>query len=137
MEVENKDKFEGTSARVFRGKVIKGLGEGQYYISRKGYCSQFLQQLGFEPFPGTLNIMLDGPFFASKLQEIRIEGFRDEGRIFGGCRCYKIKVNGIEAAIVRPEKSSYPANVVEIVSPVRLRDALRLSDGDFVEVTLG
>lgn len=136
MEFENKDIFEGTDARFFRGKVVRGLGEGQYYISRKGYRSQFLQQLGFEPFPGTLNIMLDEPFVASKLLEIRIEGFSDEGRIFGGCRCYKIKVNGIEAAIVRPEKSSYPANMVEVISPVCLREALSLSDGDFVEVTL-
>lgn len=136
MEVENKDEFKGTRARFFRGKVVRGLGEGEYYISRKGYRSQFLQQLGYEPFPGTLNIMLDEPFAASKFQEIRIEGFRDEGRVFGGCRCYKIKVNGIEAAIVRPEKSSYPANMVEIISPVCLRDALHLSDGDFVLVTL-
>jgi riboflavin kinase len=121
---------------VVRGKVAAGLGEGQYYISREGYRAQFLQKLGFAPFPGTLNIKLDEPFVPVARREIKIEGFQDEGRTFGDCRCYKIRVKGIEAAIVRPERSSYPANLVEVIAPVRLREALGLVNGDEVEVTV-
>jgi riboflavin kinase len=123
-------------AHAVRGVVVGGLGEGQYYISREGYCTQFRRLLGFEPFAGTLNIRLDEPFVPSNLQAIKIEGFRDEGRTFGECKCYRILVNGIEAAIVRPDRSNYPAHLVEVVAPVRLRDALHLADGDPVEVTL-
>ena len=47
---------------MMRGRVVGGLGQGQYYISRKGYRHQFIQKLGFVPFPGTLNIKLDEPF---------------------------------------------------------------------------
>jgi hypothetical protein len=36
---------------------------------------------------------------------IKIEGFSEEGRTFGECKCYPIKLNGIEAAVVRPERS--------------------------------
>ncbi len=121
---------------VVRGTVTTGLGEGQYYISREGYRAQFLQRLGFVPFPGTLNIKLDEPFVPVAGQAIRIEGFRDEERTFGDCSCYKIRVEGIEAAIVRPERSSYPANLVEVIAPVNLREALGLANGDEVEVTL-
>ena len=129
--------FEHGSSRMIRGVVVGGLGEGQYYISREGYSEQFRRLLGFEPFPGTLNIRLDEPFLPSGLQAIRIEGFRDEGRTFGECKCYRIAVNGVEAAVVRPERSNYPANLIEVLAPVRLRDALHLADGDPVEVILG
>jgi len=39
------------------------------------------------------------------------------------------KINGIEAAVVRPEKSRYPAELIEIIASVKLR-ALGLEDGD-------
>ncbi len=133
---EYKKLFEGKKAEtIMRGKVVGGLGEGQYYISREGYSHQFSQKLGFVPFPGTLNIKLDEPF-APGLRAIQIEGFRDNDRTFGECRCYQIRLNGTEAAIVRPDRSAYPADLVEVIAPLQLREALKLADGDAVEVTL-
>jgi riboflavin kinase len=117
-----------------RGKIASGLGQGQYFISREGYSRQFLQHLGFVPFPGTLNVRLEEPFPAEQ-PSIKIEGFREEGRSFGECKCYRIKLNGIEAAVVRPERSRYPAELIEIIAPVKLR-ALGLEDGDPVEIIL-
>jgi riboflavin kinase, archaea type len=133
---EYKKIFEQVRAHVVRGVVVGGLGEGQYYISREGYRTQFSRLLGFEPFAGTFNIRLEEPFAPSKQQAVKIEGFRDEGRTFGECKCYRILVNGIEAAIVRPDRSNYPAHLVEVIAPVRLRDVLQVADGDPVEVTL-
>ena len=118
-----------------QGRVVGGLGKGQYFISREGYRSQFFQKLGFVPFPGTLNIKLDEAFNPGP-DQIRIEGFREEERTFGKCKCYKIKLNGLEAAIIRPERSSYPLDLAEVISPHRLREALKLEDGDAVEVTM-
>jgi len=118
-----------------RGKISAGLGQGQYFIAREGYSRQFLHHLGFVPFPGTLNVLLEGPFPAEK-QAIKIEGFQEEGRSFGECKCYRIKLNGIDAAVVVPERSRYPADLVEVVAPVQLRRALGLKDGDPVEITL-
>jgi riboflavin kinase len=117
-----------------RGKVSAGLGQGQYFISREGYSRQFLHHLGFVPFPGTLNVLLEEPFPADPWA-IRIEGFQEEGKSFGECKCYRIKLNGIDAAVVRPERSSYPAELIEVIAPVKLR-ALGLEDGDPVEVVL-
>ena len=121
---------------IIRGKVEPGLGKGQYFISQEGYLNQFLQNLGFVPFPGTLNIRLDEPFIPQAQKTIHIEGFRDDGRTFGKCKCYKIKVNGIEAAIIRPDRSNYPADLIEVIAPVHLREALGLADRDTVEMTL-
>ncbi len=130
--------FEGMNFNKIRGKVTAGLGEGQYYISVGGYKNQFNQKLDFDPYPGTLNLKLIEPFaFAQTAAgSVKIEGFRNENRTFGECRCYPVKINGIRGAIVRPERSSYPANLVEIIAPVNLRKTLCLSDGDELEVML-
>jgi riboflavin kinase len=120
-----------------RGKVAPGLGEGRYYISREGYRRQFSEKLGFDPSPGTLNLKLDDPFTLDDSGSIEIEGFSEEGRSFGGCRCLPAEIGGVKGAVVRPERSSYPSTLLEIIAPVNLREALSLSDGDEVEVVLG
>jgi riboflavin kinase len=119
-----------------RGKVSAGRGEGQYYISKDGYKIQFREILGFEPFPGTLNVKLDTLFVPLEQKAIRIKGFQDGDRTFGKCRCYKIKLNGIDAAVVRPQRSDYPNDLIEVIAPVNLRKALVLEDGALVEITL-
>lgn len=116
------------------GKVSSGLGQAQYFLSREGYRRQFKELLGFVPFPGTLNVLLDESFLAG-VQAIEIKGFSEDGRSFGECECYRITINGIPAAIVRPEKGRYPPEIIEIIAPVRLRD-LGLKDGDPVEIIL-
>jgi len=128
------DAFESEQVEFMRGKIASGLGQAQYFISREGYSRQFLEHLGFVPFPGTLNVQLEESF-PVELPAIRIEGFAEEGKSFGECKCYRIRLNGIEAAVVRPEKSRYPPELIEIIAPVKLR-ALGLEDGDPVEVIL-
>ncbi|MFB3763702.1 MAG: DUF120 domain-containing protein [Methanotrichaceae archaeon] len=120
---------------IVHGKVETGLREGQYYITRGGYSSQFHEKLGFVPYPGTLNVRLDKPFIPSG-EAIQIMEFSEEGKTFGRCQCYRIRINGIKAAIVRPERSSYPSNLIEIIAPIGLRGSLGISDGDEVEVML-
>ncbi|MDD2638395.1 MAG: DUF120 domain-containing protein [Methanothrix sp.] len=121
-----------------KGKVASGLGEGQYYISREGYMRQFSEKLGFDPSPGTLNLLLDEPFALSEsdFKSVRIEGFEDEGRTFGACWCRLAKIDGIKGAIVRPERTSRTATLLELIAPVNLRRSLSLSDGDEVDVIL-
>ena len=43
---------------MLNGTVQSGLGEGAYYMSLRPYTDQFLEILGFSPFPGTLNVQL-------------------------------------------------------------------------------
>jgi riboflavin kinase len=119
-----------------KGLVVTGQGIGQYYISREGYRKQFIQKLGFDPIYGTLNLKLTEPFIRGDTSSIEIEGFSDEGRTFGACRCFPAKICGVKCAIVQPERSDYPPNLVEIIAPVQLRKTLNLKDGDILEVIL-
>jgi riboflavin kinase len=121
------------------GKVLKGLGEGQYYVNIPGYRKQFEEKLHFIPFPGTLNVQLSESSSAlrNRLHEMpagRVEGFNDGERTFGGGKCYPVVVGGIDAAIVSPDRTHYPSHLIEIIAPIKLRDALELKDGDRVVI---
>lgn len=133
---ENRNDIRGLRSRTLQGKVASGMGKGRYYVSLPGYGRQFKAKLGFEPYPGTLNLKLDEPLALSEQHAIKIESFREEGRIFGGCRCYRIRINGIEAAIVSPDKSNHSADLLEVIAPVCLRESLHLTEGDKVELKL-
>ncbi len=52
-------------------------------------------------------------------------------------RCYPVSVEGqIAGAIVLPEVPSNTTDVVEILAPVNLREALKLGDGAAVTIAL-
>lgn len=143
----------GTSATAvtLAGSVVTGLGEGQYYVAQEGYMRQFRARLGFEPFPGTLNLRLDPD---SEIQRHRldgvpgipIEGFRTAERSFGPARCFRASIStdrgkkraATDAAVIFPERTHYPPHMLELIAPVELRRSLKLVDGDVVtvEVTL-
>ncbi|WP_298684579.1 winged helix-turn-helix domain-containing protein/riboflavin kinase [uncultured Methanomethylovorans sp.] len=123
------------------GKVIAGLGEGQYYIAQHGYMSQFSEKLGFHPFPGTLNIKLNEASVATRqlmecTEPVLIEGFNDKERTFGAGKCYPIRINGTKSAVIIPERTHYPANLLEIIAPVNLREKLHLIDGEEVKIVV-
>lgn len=42
----------------------------------------------------------------------------------------------IHGAVVMPQVPNYPDDLVEVLAPVNLREALRLKDGDAVEVAI-
>jgi len=123
------------------GNILTGLGEGQYYVNIPGYRKQFEEKLFFSPFPGTLNIKISGNSLTVlnrllELPAVQIEGFHDGKRTFGGGRCYPVSVRGIEAAVVVPERTHYPSDLIEIIAPVKLRDTLSLKDGDSVVIQI-
>lgn len=124
----------------FVGCVITGLGEGEYYTTRDEYKRQFEVKLGFTPFPGTLNLRLNSQSIAAReildvWKGIEIESFESEKRTFGGGKCFSCKIindraEGIKSAVIIPDRTHYPEDVLEIISPVYLRCELQLKDGD-------
>ncbi len=126
---------------MMEGVVFTGLGEGAYYVSQDGYRRQFIEKLGFDPYPGTLNLKLlsDYDIIArSELEThpaIEIEGFKDENRTFGSAKCYPVIIqNEVKGAAILAMRSHYDASVLELIAPVYLRSRLRLKDGNKVKV---
>jgi len=119
---------------VIIGEVVSGLGEGAYYVRQ--YRERFREYLGFDPYPGTLNIRVIFPktvFDAlCNVKPIVIPGFVRNGRSFGDVRAYPVSVEGIDGAIVIPSRTIHPPKIAEVVSPVCIRKRLKVDDGDRV-----
>jgi len=123
------------------GIVFTGFGEGAYYISKERYKKQFIEKVGFEPYPGTLNLKLTTDYDVKTRSEleaypaIEIEGFRNENRTFGSVKCYPATIeNKVKGAIILALRSHYDASVIEVIAPVFLRKHLKLKDGYKVKV---
>jgi riboflavin kinase len=137
------------------GAVTDGMGEGRHYITLPGYAEQFREKLGYEPFPGTLNLTLDAPSVRRRsgleaLDPIPIDGWEGEDRTYGPAACYPATVARCadapdaggartadayeEAHVIDPERTHHDADSLELIAPDRLRDVLGLNDGDRVEV---
>jgi len=135
----------GESAKeafVFEGVVFSGLGEGAYYVSQEGYRQQVREKIGFEPYPGTLNIKLRTKADLEKREQlermpgVEIQSFKTKDRSFGKARCYPVLINDEEeGAVIIAERTGYDRSVMEVMAPVNLRKRLGLKDGDIVRIS--
>jgi riboflavin kinase len=142
MYSELRNLFEGELASIsIEGIVFSGMRDGAYYVTREGYRKQFVEKLGFNPYPGTLNLKLRSNLDvqAKRILDaypgIMIEGFEDGQRTFGPVKCFKTTIdNKVEGAILLIRRTHHAENVLEIISPDYLREKLELKDGDKVTI---
>jgi riboflavin kinase len=126
---------------TLEGTVFMGLGEGAYYITKEHYRKQFIEKLGFDPYPGTLNLKLTSDYDIKTRTEleaypaVEIEGFKSEDRTFGLVKCYPVMVdNKVKGAMISALRTHYDVSVIEIIAPVCLRKHLNLKDGSKVKI---
>jgi riboflavin kinase len=133
---------EHNKGYVLGGTVVSGIGEGKYYMSLGPYKQQFAEHLGFEPYPGTLNIRLAPSSLPTRkkidaLDWIRIKGFSTDGRTFGDAKCIPCRIGTISCGIVVPGRTHYPDDLIEVIAPIALRRKLGVEDTDSVTVEVG
>jgi len=126
---------------TLEGTVFTGLGEGAYYVTKEHYRQEIVEKLGFEPYPGTLNVKLSSDYDIKTRMEldaypaIEVRGFKNEDRTFGLVKCYPAIIGGIvKGALITALRSHYDASVLEIIAPVCLRKQLGLKDGNKLKV---
>jgi riboflavin kinase len=126
---------------TLEGTVFTGLGEGAYYITKEHYKKQFIEKLGFTPYPGTLNLKLTTEYDLKTRTEldaypaIEIQGFKNEDRTFGVVKCYPATINNkVKGALIFALRSHYDNSVLEVIAPVCIRKHLNLKDGHKVKV---
>ena len=99
---------------------------------------QIAEKLGFVPYPGTLNIKLSEKRSKLKilLKKTRpIEILPKTGFCLG--KCFKAYLmDNVECAVVLPEVTGYPADIIEIIASENLREKLQVKDCDIVDVKI-
>ncbi len=130
---------------IVKGQVFTGMGEGAYYVTRKGYLKAFEELLGRTPFPGTLNLRIKASQDVQKVRKWRVScpvavyipGFKEEGRTFGFVVALPIRINNaLICYAIYAERRHYSDEVLEIISDKNLRKELDLRDNDEVSIQL-
>ncbi|NYZ79365.1 CTP-dependent riboflavin kinase [Candidatus Micrarchaeota archaeon] len=135
-----KSSFEKEFPVKLFGTVVSGLKDGRYYLSLPHYARQFRKKLGFTPYRGTLNVVMEDrnkKLMLNRMKGITVDGFSIGNRVLGKVKCFPVLINGkVRGALVLPERSHYSSDIIEIVSQHNLREKLKLKDGSRVNIEL-
>ena len=122
------------------GRVVTGKGEGASLTQLDWARQQFVDKLGIDPFPGTLNLTLDTPDALAEWrtwQTTRGIVIEPPNAAWCSARCYFVRIaNQINGAIVLPQVNGYAPSQIEIIANVSLREKLNLRDDDALTLEL-
>lgn len=126
-----------------QGTLVSGMGEGAYYMSLKGYTSQFKSKIGYVPFPGTLNVRLDKKIHQEAIKQfetldgITIKSFSDGKRTYGWVKCFPAKLNNsINCQLIILERTHHDNSIIELISKVCIRKSGKFKDGSKVTIKI-
>jgi riboflavin kinase, archaea type len=100
------------------------------------------KSLGFSPYPATLNLKLESEDDVGAWQKIRREVRTidipptDGGFCNAQLFCVEIIRPGsdgerrLQGAVLLPDVQGYPADKIEVIAPMRLKNELQVQDGD-------
>ena len=118
------------------GKVTTGLGKAAFFLSQEFYTKEFKKNLGFIPYPGTLNVVVSDEYL-DEINEIKdsCENLIKPDEGFGAVKYIEAKLNdNVNGAIVFPAKTTHEENYLEFIAEDKLRDKLDLKDEDIVSL---
>ena len=122
----------------FAGRVATGVGEGAFFSSLDWLHRQLQAGFGWVPVPGTFNVCIneaDVDRFQQLQQRDAFQVVPPDPK-FCPAKCFVARIGTAQGLLVVPQVSNYRRDVLESLAPVRLRDALRVEDGDPVEVEI-
>ena len=120
--------------------IFSDLGQASVFMALHWVQEALRKTLGFAPYPATLNVRPSGPQDGRLWQQIQrdvasVPLLSDEAG-FCSARLYFVSMQGlagggrINGAVLLPAVADYPGDKIEIVAPVRLKEALGVKDGD-------
>jgi riboflavin kinase len=117
------------------GTVHSGRGEASKLVNLPWVRRQMRDQLGFSPYPGTLNVRLTEGGIRARRSLLRAGGMEiSPGPGYCPGKLFRARLMNLECAVIVPRVSSYPKDIIELVSSINLRKRLRLLDGTSCEV---
>jgi riboflavin kinase len=121
---------------IIRGRLVRGLGEAPGFTQLPWVVEQCRDKLGFEPYPGTVNLEVDPADFdgwrAVKASARVILSPPDPA--FCDAVCAPAEIGGVPAASITPHVPGYPEDKLELLADRGVMRALGLAIGDELEV---
>lgn len=136
------DLEEDGVVRKITGVIFSDLGQGASFMALSWVQDILREKLGFAPYPATLNLRLESEREMALWKEIRREmkgiSIPPPGPAFCHARCFPVQIEGplpgrqasLMGAVLFPEVEGYPADKIEMVAPVRIKESLKVGDGD-------
>ena len=121
------------------GIIVSGAEKGTVFTQSDWVQEQCQKKLSFKPYPGTLNLEIDIakiPIVEALLQGEGLELVPPDPGFCTG-HVYPISAMGVSGAIVAPaeEVRAHGKNIIEIMAPISLKEALDVKDGDEIMLT--
>ena len=124
------------------GRLTTGIGQGKHFTRLDWARQQFMNKLGIDPFPGTINLIIDDLESMKAWNHlqgttgVRIDNPNDDPHDCDA-RCYPVSIEGqTDGAIALPEVAGYSPLQIEVIAAKRVRDVLGIEDGDSLRLDI-
>ena len=124
--------------KQIRGVITSGSGEACFFTGLDWVKQQCCEKLGFEPFPGTLNLKVRKEDLVVMSSLVEKRGIKLVPPVADFCEavCLKVSIGALEGAAILPHVEDYYENTIEIIAPVNIKERLNIEDGDELIVTI-
>ena len=116
------------------GKIVSGEKKGAFFTQLDWVQQQCRNKLGFRPYSGTLNLEIDEdkvPLIDALIRNGGIKLVPPDSNFCTGY-VYPVSIMGVSGALVAPAEDVriHGKNIIELIAPINLKDALDADDGD-------
>lgn len=136
--------MEGPRVILVKGVVFSDLGRAGEFLRLDWVRDAIRERVGFDPFPGTLNVRARGEDLGRWEQVRRRRGkivlpspdpaFCSAFLLTGSLGGWRASEPRERVAVVVPEVEDYPGDKLEIVAAVSLKQTRSVRDGDELTV---
>ncbi len=121
------------------GTVLSGAGKGAFFTQIDWVVEQCRKNLGYKPFPGTLNVRINDRDIARLSRLLVPSDFEliPDDPTFCSAGVKKIMLNDTPVAVVIPGKEVriHEDRILEVIASCSLKQKLNLRDGDVVRLS--
>ncbi len=137
--------MRGSRDILVKGVVFSDLGRAGAFLGIDWVRQAVKERVGFDPYPGTLNVRASGADL-NRWEQVRQHGGRvvlpSPDPAFCNAFLFTGSLEGWDSqpgsreriAVVVPEVEEYPADKLEIIAAVSLKQARSVRDGDQLTV---
>ena len=125
---------------ILVGKVVGGVKQAATFTQLAWVQEQCAEKLGFRPYPGTLNLEI-AEISLPEIEDLRLEDGVElvpPDPAFCAAKTLPLTIEGVDGAMIVPpdDVNVHEKNIIEILAPLRLKDALSIEDGSTVTVKI-